>query len=66
MIKNKFLVPPERLDMPVLQYDFSQVSLTSSGIFNEQELNLSLKSSNALPLKLLSKLLNMQHHYKAV
>ena len=39
MIKHHFLVPPERLDMPVLQYDFSQVSISSSGIFNETELN---------------------------
>lgn len=52
MIKNKFLVPPERLDMPVLQYDFSQVSLTASGIFNEQELNLSLKKQQRITPKI--------------
>lgn len=56
MIKNKFLVPPERLDMPVLQYDFSQVSLTSSGIFNEQELNLSLKKQQRITPKIVAQI----------
>ncbi|QKJ51553.1 DEAD/DEAH box helicase [Providencia rettgeri] len=56
MIKNKFLVPPERLDMPVLQYDFSQVSLSSSGIFNEQELNLSLKKQQRITPKIVSQI----------
>ncbi|CAK7061503.1 DEAD/DEAH box helicase [Providencia rettgeri] len=56
MIKNKFLVPPERLDMPVLQYDFSQVSLSSSGIFNEQELNLSLKRQQRITPKIVSQI----------
>ncbi len=57
MIKNKFLVPPERLDMPVLQYDFSQVSLTSSGIFNEQELNLSLKKQQRITPKIIEQVI---------
>jgi DNA repair protein RadD len=25
MIKNGYLTPPERLDMPVVQYDFSRL-----------------------------------------
>ncbi len=57
MIKNKFLVPPERLDMPVLQYDFSHVSLTSSGIFNEQELNLSLKKQQRITPKIIEQVI---------
>lgn len=56
MIKNKFLVPPERLDMPVLQYDFSQVSLTSAGIFSEQELNLSLKKQQRITPKIVAQI----------
>lgn len=57
MIKNKFLVPPERLDMPVLQYDFSQVSLTSAGIFSEQELNLSLKKQQRITPKIVDQII---------
>ncbi|WP_353243115.1 DEAD/DEAH box helicase [Providencia sp.] len=57
MIKNKFLVPPERLDMPVLQYDFSQVSLTSTGIFSEQELNLSLKKQQRITPKIVAQII---------
>ncbi|MFD1091092.1 DEAD/DEAH box helicase [Providencia vermicola] len=57
MIKNKFLVPPERLDMPVLQYDFSQVSLTSAGIFNEQELNLSLQKQQRITPKIVAQII---------
>ncbi|EPL9568556.1 DEAD/DEAH box helicase [Providencia rettgeri] len=56
MIKNKFLVPPERLDIPVLQYDFSQVSLTSTGIFSEQELNLSLKKQQRITPKIVAQI----------
>ncbi len=58
MIKNKFLVPPERLDMPVLQYDFSQVSINKSGIFNEQELNLSLKKQQRVTPKIVAQIID--------
>lgn len=56
MIKNQFLVPPERLDMPVLQYDFSQVSVNQSGIFSEQELNLSLKKQQRITPKIVAQI----------
>lgn len=56
MIKNKFLVPPERLDMPVLQYDFSQIALTPAGIFNEQQLNLSLKKQQRITPKIVAQI----------
>ncbi len=58
MIKNKFLVPPERLDMPVLQYDFSQISINKSGIFNEQELNLSLKKQQRVTPKIVAQIID--------
>ncbi|WP_033568317.1 DEAD/DEAH box helicase [Dickeya undicola] len=48
MIRHGFLVPPERLDMPVVQYDFSQLAARSNGLFNngsfsDVELNRELK-----------------------
>ncbi|MFS2224479.1 DEAD/DEAH box helicase [Pantoea sp. B65] len=43
MIKHGFLVPPERLDMPVVQYDFSRLSAQDNGLFSEADLNRELK-----------------------
>ncbi|WES87830.1 DEAD/DEAH box helicase [Dickeya fangzhongdai] len=39
MIRHGFLVPPERLDMPVVQYDFSQLAARSNGLFNNGSFN---------------------------
>ncbi|HHR5883984.1 TPA: DEAD/DEAH box helicase [Providencia alcalifaciens] len=57
MIKHQFLVPPQRLDMPVLQYDFSQISVNQSGIFSEQELNLSLKKQQRITPKIVNQII---------
>ncbi|WP_192458427.1 DEAD/DEAH box helicase [Musicola keenii] len=43
MVKHGFLVPPQRLDMPIVQYDFSRLAANHSGLFNEADLNLELK-----------------------
>ncbi|MCV9880014.1 DEAD/DEAH box helicase [Brenneria izbisi] len=43
MIKHGFLVPPQRLDMPVVQYDFSKLVPRSNGLFSENDLNHELK-----------------------
>lgn len=42
MIKQGFLVPPERLDMPILHYDFSRLSPNANGYYTETELNREL------------------------
>jgi DNA repair protein RadD len=34
MIKHGYLTPPERLDMPVVQYDFSRLQAQSNGLFS--------------------------------
>jgi len=48
MIKHGFLVPPERLDMPVVQYDFSRLQAQESGLFSEADLNLELKKQQRI------------------
>ncbi|MEQ5261452.1 DEAD/DEAH box helicase, partial [Morganella morganii] len=48
MISNHFLVPPIRLDMPILQYDFSQVRTSQNGIFNEEDLNREIKKQKRI------------------
>lgn len=44
MIKHGYLTPPERLDMPVVQYDFSRLQAQSNGLFSEADLNHELKN----------------------
>lgn len=39
MIKHGFLTPPTMVDAPVAQYDFSALSSTANGNFNEAEVN---------------------------
>ncbi|MCW1874056.1 DEAD/DEAH box helicase [Erwinia sp. INIA-01] len=48
MIKNGFLVPPERLDMPVVQYDFSRLQAQENGLFSEADLNRELKQQQRI------------------
>ncbi|AXF75034.1 DEAD/DEAH box helicase [Erwinia tracheiphila] len=48
MIKNGFLVPPERLDMPVVQYDFSRIAVKENGLFSEADLNHELKQQRRI------------------
>nr|WP_113868555.1 DEAD/DEAH box helicase [Brenneria salicis]NMN91296.1 DNA repair protein RadD [Brenneria salicis ATCC 15712 = DSM 30166]RBP59475.1 DNA repair protein RadD [Brenneria salicis ATCC 15712 = DSM 30166]RLM29717.1 ATP-dependent helicase [Brenneria salicis ATCC 15712 = DSM 30166] len=43
MIEHGFLVPPQRLDMPVVQYDFSKLVARNNGLFSENDLNHELK-----------------------
>ncbi len=42
MIKNGWLTPPQRLDMPVVQYDFSRLKAQDNGLFSEESLNKEL------------------------
>ncbi len=48
MIKHGYLTPPERLDMPVVQYDFSRLQAQSNGLFSEADLNRELKKQQRI------------------
>ncbi len=48
MIRHGFLVPPERLDMPVVQYDFSRLQAQENGLFSEADLNRELKQQQRI------------------
>ena len=39
MLKHQFLTPPEFIDAPVAQYDFSALNSNASGAYVEQEVN---------------------------
>jgi len=56
MIKHQFLVPPERLDMPVVQYDFSRLQPNNNGLFAEAELNKELRQQTRITPHIVSQI----------
>lgn len=48
MIKHGYLVAPERLDMPVVGYDFSKLTINSQGLFPESALNNSVSQQRRI------------------
>jgi len=49
MVKQGFLAAPKRLDMAIEGYDFSALKPSSSGLFQEEELNRVVAGSRATP-----------------
>ena len=66
MIKNGFLVPPERLDMPIVQYDFSRLEARSNGLFSEADLNRELKRQNRVTPHIISQIVEYAEDRKGV
>ncbi|MEQ9878688.1 DEAD/DEAH box helicase [Pectobacterium aroidearum] len=58
MIKHGFLVPPDRLDMPVVQYDFSKLVARGNGLFSEADLNLELKRQQRITPHIISQIID--------
>lgn len=58
MIKHGFLVPPDRLDMPVVQYDFSKLTTRSNGLFSEIDLNHELKRQQRITPHIISQIID--------
>lgn len=66
MIKNGFTVPPERLDMPIVQYDFSRLEARSNGLFSEADLNRELKRQNRVTPHIISQIVEYAEDRKGV
>lgn len=66
MIKHGFLVPPERLDMPVVQYDFSRLSAQGNGLFAEADLNRELKQQQRITPHIISQIVEFSAERKGV
>ena len=66
MIKHGFLVPPERLDMPIVQYDFSRLEARSNGLFSEADLNRELKRQNRVTPHIISQIVEYADDRKGV
>ncbi|WP_347254513.1 DEAD/DEAH box helicase [Leminorella grimontii] len=56
MIKHQFLVEPNRLDMPIVQYDFSRLEAGSSGLFREVDLNREIKRQRRITPHIVSQI----------
>lgn len=56
MIKHGYLTPPARLDMPVVQYDFSRLQAQSNGLFSETDLNKKLKKQQRITPHIISQI----------
>ncbi|MFK8138765.1 MAG: DEAD/DEAH box helicase [Bdellovibrionales bacterium] len=48
MIRNKYLTPPVKVDIPVTCYDFSDLELQENGRFNEAEISEALEKQGRL------------------
>lgn len=58
MIKHGYLTPPERLDMPVVQYDFSRLRAQNDGLFSEAELNRELAQQKRITPHIVSQIVS--------
>lgn len=59
MIKNGYLTPPEHLDMPVVQYDFSRLIPKQNGLFSEADLNDELKRQKRMTPHIISQIIEL-------
>jgi DNA repair protein RadD len=66
MIKHGYLTPPERLDMPVVQYDFSRLQAQSNGLFSEADLNRELKKQQRVTPHIISQIVEFSESRKGV
>ncbi|WP_448511981.1 DEAD/DEAH box helicase [Photorhabdus laumondii] len=66
MIKHGFLIPPKRLDMPVMQYDFSQVRSSQQSIFNETALNHEIKRQKRITPHIIRQIIEYSADRKGV
>ncbi|MGL6117987.1 DEAD/DEAH box helicase [Plesiomonas sp.] len=57
MIKHRYLTPPNRLDMPVVQYDFSQLQANQMGLFSERDINLTLQQQQRITPHIVSQII---------
>lgn len=66
MIKNGYLTPPERLDMPVVQYDFSRLQAQSDGLFSEAALNRELAQQKRITPHIISQVVSFAEQRQGV
>lgn len=66
MVKQGFLVEPVRLDMPVLQYDFSQLIASDAGLFSQSDLNRELRRQQRITPRIIRQVIEYAEDRKGV
>jgi DNA repair protein RadD len=66
MIKNGYLVQPERLDMPIVHYDFSRLTLNGRGLFDTNEINDELKRQKRITPQIVRQITEYAEQSKGV
>lgn len=66
MIKQGFLVPPERLDMPIVQYDFSRLTVNESGLYSETDLNRALQQQQRITPHIIQQIVEFAQNRQGV
>jgi DNA repair protein RadD len=66
MIKHGYLTPPERLDMPVVEYDFSRLQAQANGLFSEADLNRELKQQKRITPHIISQIVEFAAERRGV
>ena len=66
MIKHGYLVEPQRLDMPILRYDFSSLVANPQGLFPEKALNLSLAQQKRVTPSIVAEIMQHAEHCRGV
>ncbi len=66
MIKHGYLVEPQRLDMPIVRYDFSSLIATQQGLFPEKALNLSLSQQKRVTPSIVAEIIRHAEHCRGV
>ncbi|CAK9885414.1 MAG: Putative DNA repair helicase RadD [Candidatus Erwinia impunctatus] len=66
MIKHGFLVPPNRWDMPVVEYDFSRLTPRNDGHYNAVELNHEIAQQARITPQIVSQIIDFSRERQGV
>ncbi|PKH24367.1 ATP-dependent helicase [Enterobacterales bacterium CwR94] len=66
MIKHGYLVTPERLDMPIVQYDFSRLTPQPNGLFSEADLNHTLRDQSRVTPHIIKQIIAMSEGRRGI
>ncbi len=66
MIKEGYLTPPRLIDMPVVHYNFANLSANKQGLFTESEVDRSLQQQRRITPRIISQIIELSQHRRGV
>lgn len=66
MIKHRYLVSPEKLDMPIVHYDFSRLQPNDNGLFPADDLNRELRRQQRITPHIVNQIIEYAQTRKGV